>query len=57
MDPLNLMAIANFRTSRILATPEVLNSRRKSEFLSKPIKVFPAIKKKKEPLIEEEEDV
>jgi hypothetical protein len=57
MDPLNLMAIANFRTSRISANSES-TSRRKSEF--KPIKVFSTIKKKKNQLIEaweKEEDV
>ncbi|KAI6189603.1 PBPb domain-containing protein [Aphelenchoides bicaudatus] len=47
MDPLNLMAIANFSTSRILATPDALNSRRKSKFLSMPVKIFPTNKRRK----------
>lgn len=56
MDPLNLMSIANFSTSRILATQEALKSRRQSEFLSQPVRIFPTNQKDKYLMEDIEED-
>lgn len=58
MDPLHLMAIANFGTSRIIANDNELKNRRDSAFLSQPVKIFPTNKRKRRLLeIDEEDDV